>query len=137
MKSFTSGRYPPLAACCRLAVAALLSLHLSSPAIAPGTAAALGRALFFDVNLSATRTQSCATCHDPVAGFHDSRDNGVNGAASLGGDGRSLGDRNAPSVAYAAPAPAFHRDPDAHYRGGPSPGPRAGRVAHCPVLTNK
>ena len=26
----------------------------------------LGRALFFDVNLSQQRTQNCATCHDPA-----------------------------------------------------------------------
>ena len=28
-----------------------------------------GRALFFDVNLSQNRSQACATCHDPEAGF--------------------------------------------------------------------
>ncbi|MFY4765160.1 cytochrome c peroxidase, partial [Aliarcobacter butzleri] len=27
----------------------------------------LGRMLFFDVNLSKNRTQSCATCHNPNA----------------------------------------------------------------------
>lgn len=133
MKSLTGGRHPSLAACCRLAVAALLSLPLSLPAIASGTAADLGRALFFDVNLSAARTQSCATCHDPVAGFHDPRDNRVGGAASLGGDGRSLGDRNAPSVAYAAQTPAFHRDPDNHYRGGLFHDGRAADLAHQAV----
>lgn len=37
----------------------------------------LGRILFFDVNLSKNRTQSCATCHNPNAGFVDDRDNGV------------------------------------------------------------
>jgi len=29
----------------------------------------LGEALFFDVNLSKNRTQSCATCHDPAHGL--------------------------------------------------------------------
>lgn len=32
---------------------------------------ALGRKLFFDVELSADRTVSCATCHDPELGFTD------------------------------------------------------------------
>ena len=37
----------------------------------------LGKTLFFDVNLSKNRTQSCATCHNPEAGFIDDRENGV------------------------------------------------------------
>lgn len=78
----------------------------------------LGRALFFDVNLSQNRTQSCASCHDPAHAFADPRDNGTGGAASLGDDQRSLGDRNTPSAAYAAIAPVFHRDEEGHYRGG-------------------
>jgi cytochrome c peroxidase len=78
----------------------------------------LGRALFFDVNLSQQRTQSCATCHDPARAFTDWRDSGVGAAASLGDDGRSLGDRQAPSLAYAAQAPAFHKRADDSYAGG-------------------
>jgi len=98
--------------------AVLLGLSLSLPAAASTTRADLGRALFFDANLSAARTQSCASCHDPAAGFRDPRDNGVDGAASLGADGQSLGDRNTPSITYAAATPAFHRDADGEYRGG-------------------
>lgn len=78
----------------------------------------LGRALFFDVNLSLSRTQACGTCHDPARGFIDWRDNGVAGAASLGGDGLSLGDRNAPSAGYAALIPPFGRDADGEWTGG-------------------
>ena len=78
----------------------------------------LGRALFFDANLSATRTQSCATCHDPAHGFIDRRDNGVSGAVSLGSDGRARGDRNAPSAAYAALVPPLSRDRQGNYVGG-------------------
>ncbi|MDP6969448.1 MAG: cytochrome c peroxidase [Gammaproteobacteria bacterium] len=70
----------------------------------------LGRMLYFDVNLSQHRTQSCATCHDPAAGFVDSRDNGVKAMASLGDDQQSLGDRQAPTAAYAAFSPDFHFD---------------------------
>lgn len=77
-----------------------------------------GRALFFDPNLSLNRTQSCATCHDPAHAFVDSRDNGVKGAVSLGDDGRSLGDRNAPSLTYAALTPPLSRNSDDAYEGG-------------------
>ncbi len=68
----------------------------------------LGGQLFFDSILSKAQTQSCATCHNPDVGFIDDRDNGVSGAASLGDDGKSLGDRNAPSAAYAMFSPEFH-----------------------------
>lgn len=69
---------------------------------------ALGKVLFFDKNLSKNRTQSCATCHNPEAGFVDDRDNGVGAQASLGDDGHSLGDRQAPTAAYAMFSPEFH-----------------------------
>jgi cytochrome c peroxidase len=78
----------------------------------------LGRALFFDVNLSQNRTQSCGTCHDPARAFTDWRDSGVGAAASLGDDGHSLGDRQAPTVSYAALAPAFHQRDDGTWAGG-------------------
>lgn len=77
-----------------------------------------GRALFFDSNLSLNRTQSCATCHDPARAFVDTRDNGVKGAVSLGDDGRSLGDRNAPSLTYAALTPPLSRNAEGAYEGG-------------------
>ncbi|WP_281353989.1 cytochrome-c peroxidase [Mesorhizobium zhangyense] len=67
----------------------------------PAALAALGQALYFDPDLSANRTQSCATCHDPGRGFADPR--GL--AASLGDDGTSVGDRNAPTASYAALVP--------------------------------
>lgn len=70
----------------------------------------LGQMLFFDVNLSKNRTQSCATCHNPNAGFADDRDNGVKKMASLGDDGKSLGDRQAPTASYAKFSPTFHFD---------------------------
>ncbi|MFX4219205.1 cytochrome-c peroxidase [Aliarcobacter butzleri] len=79
----------------------------------------LGRILFFDVNLSKNRTQSCATCHNPNAGFVDDRDNGVKKMASLGDDGKSLGDRQAPTASYAKFSPIFHFDEKAKkYIGG-------------------
>ncbi len=69
---------------------------------------ALGEALFFDVNLSANRTQSCASCHDPDHAFVDIRETDAGRAFSLGDDGVSLGDRNAPTVMYAMQTPPFH-----------------------------
>ena len=90
-------------------VAALSALLIASgsgvaadPAETQKAKAELGKALFFDTNLSSTRSQSCATCHNPDFGFADPR-----GAASLGADGKSLGDRNAPTAAYAHLAPRF------------------------------
>lgn len=79
---------------------------------------ALGEALFFDVNLSQNRTQSCATCHDPAFGFVDPRETAAGRAVSLGDDGVSLGDRNAPTAAYARFSPAFGQLSDGRYRGG-------------------
>lgn len=78
----------------------------------------LGQMLYFDTNLSRNRTQSCATCHMPQQGFADSRPNAAAGAASLGDDGRSLGDRNAPSAAYARFSPLFHLNGQGEYVGG-------------------
>ena len=79
---------------------------------------AFGRALFFDEDLSFNRTQSCATCHNPETGFADPRDNGVAGAASMGDDGISIGDRNAPTASYAAFNPVFHITKDGKAVGG-------------------
>ncbi len=83
-----------------------------------GTREALGQALFFDVNLSRNRTQSCASCHAPTHGFVDNRDSPGGRAASLGDDGRSLGDRNAPTASYAAYSPPFRQRADGVYEGG-------------------
>ena len=83
------------------------------------TKEALGEALFFDVNLSKNRTQACATCHAPDAAFTDPRENeGAGSAVSRGDDGTSLGDRNTPTVSYAALAPAFHFDKENKPTGG-------------------
>ncbi|TYL48026.1 cytochrome-c peroxidase [Marinomonas sp. IMCC 4694] len=80
--------------------------------------ALLGAQLFFDVNLSKERNQSCGTCHDIANGFVDKREGTMFGAVSLGSDMRSMGNRNTPSAAYAAFSPAFHQMPNGEYRGG-------------------
>jgi len=57
-------------------------------------AATLGQALFFDARYSENGQISCATCHDPAAGFQDPRANTSEGLAFTG--------RAAPSVINAA-----------------------------------
>ncbi|MES2626919.1 MAG: cytochrome c peroxidase [Pseudomonadota bacterium] len=78
----------------------------------------LGQALFFDVNLSLDRTQSCATCHDPARAFVDWRESGVGAAASMGGDMHTIGDRNAPTISYASQIPVFQLNENNDYVGG-------------------
>jgi len=70
--------------------------------------AALGELIFTDTNLSLNRTQSCSTCHNPDNGWIDDRDNGINSSVSLGDDEISLGNRNSPTIAYAAFIPDFN-----------------------------
>lgn len=79
---------------------------------------ALGEALFFDTNLSKNRTQACASCHMPAAGFVDTRETAAGQAVSLGDDGESLGDRNTPTASYARFSPQFHRTAAGDYVGG-------------------
>ncbi|MET0065393.1 MAG: cytochrome c peroxidase [Candidatus Thiodiazotropha sp.] len=101
-------------------LAMLLPLGIIPAAAQPDleTIERLGEALFFDVDLSRNRSQSCATCHAPDTAFVDTRVNASGQAYSLGDDGRSLGDRNAPTASYAALTPAFHKNRDGDYVGG-------------------
>ena len=73
---------------------------------------ALGRRIFFDPTLSASGTQSCASCHDP--GHAYGPPNGL--SVQLGGiDGRMQGPRAAPSLRYLETLTAFsehHHDND-------------------------
>lgn len=91
---------------------------LSSPAAAFNQVEDLGKALYFDTNLSKNRTQSCSTCHSPESGFSDHRENASGKAFSLGDDGQSLGDRNAPTASYASVTPVFHMNKDGKFIGG-------------------
>ena len=97
---------------------ALLTILGSASATGDDELAVLGEALFFDTNLSLNRTQSCATCHNPALAFTDSRENASGRAVSLGDDGKSLGDRNTPSITYAMLIPDFGRDQTGVYAGG-------------------
>lgn len=82
------------------------------------TLEAFGAALFHDTNLSLNRTQSCATCHSAGAAFSDARTSGMDGAVSLGDDGKALGSRNSPTIMYALYSPPFHAISPGVYRGG-------------------
>ncbi len=89
-----------------------LPQHAPEPRDNPGTPAkiALGRLLFFDPILSATKDVACATCHHPAFGWTDGR------ATPIGIDGSGVGPgrivhqantrpllvRNTPSIVNAA-----------------------------------
>ena len=103
------------APCLLVGASLFFSCHVASAA---DEREALGAALFVDTNLSLNRNQSCSTCHDPTVAFSDGRDGDLGGAVSLGDDGLSLGDRNAPSLTYASLIPRFQRSEDGNYVGG-------------------
>jgi len=66
----------------------------------------LGRKIFFDENLSSNANQSCASCHNPVAGFADFNATQI-APVSAGSVVTSFGNRNAPTSAYASFSPDF------------------------------
>lgn len=101
-----------------LVTAGLLAASTCKAEPSDWTLERLGEALFFETSLSANRTQSCATCHDPEHAFTDPRETEVGRAVSLGDDGESLGDRNAPTLGYVALSPTFQRLENGHYAGG-------------------
>jgi cytochrome c peroxidase len=71
----------------------------------------LGKALFFDTNLSLNANQSCASCHDPAWGWTgpDSYTN-AHGAVYEGSISGAFGNRKPPSAAYATLSPIFYFD---------------------------
>lgn len=73
-----------------------------------GDIVSLGKAIFFDTNLSKPVGQSCASCHDPSAGFADPH---TDLPVSKGAVQSRFGNRNAPSAAYAMYSPPLHYDP--------------------------
>ncbi|MBM9530683.1 cytochrome C [Desulfoprunum benzoelyticum] len=71
----------------------------------------VGKKLFFDVNLSVNKKQSCASCHDPAAGF-TGPDPEINtaGAVEPGAIGERFGNRKPPSVTYTGESPNLSND---------------------------
>ena len=70
----------------------------------------LGEKLYHDKTLSKNRTMACATCHVIENAMVDPRETSRDFGASLGDDGVSIGDRSAPTAAYASFSPGFHFD---------------------------
>lgn len=75
---------------------------------------ALGKAIFFDRDLSVNGTQSCASCHAPEVGF-TGPDSSVNagGVIYQGALPKHFGNRKPPASAYAGDSPEFHFDAEA------------------------
>ena len=70
----------------------------------------LGELFYNAKSLSANGKMSCATCHDTEHAMIDSRVDTNSIGASESTDGAKLGDRNAPTAAYAMFSPRFHFD---------------------------
>src|SRR5262245_37752416 len=72
----------------------------------------VGRAIFFDKNLSLRRNQACVSCHDPAFGFTSPvlRVN-AHGAVVSGSVAGRFAIRKPASAAYAAQSPIFGYDP--------------------------
>jgi cytochrome c peroxidase len=71
----------------------------------------LGKALFFDTNLSQPRGEACAACHGPDVGYTgpDPRINAA-GAVYEGAVHGRFGNRKPPTAAYAGASPELHYD---------------------------
>jgi len=79
----------------------------------------LGKMLYFDTSLSTPAGQSCASCHEPAAGFAGSN-NGLPVSQGVLPQNR-FGNRNSPTAAYAAYSPDFGiitEDGETLYAGG-------------------
>ncbi len=79
----------------------------------------LGKAIFFDENLSLNTNQSCASCHGPAAGW-TGPDPIINAAGSVyeGSIPHAFGDRKPPSAAYATQSPILSVDKKGLFVGG-------------------
>ncbi len=99
----------------------LLSVVFGAAAVAgsPSSMEALGKAIFFDENLSINHNESCATCHGPDYGFTGPTDLiNAHGAVYEGSIAGRFGNRKPPSSAYAALSPILHLDRHGTWVGG-------------------
>lgn len=79
----------------------LTNSQASDPATIEEAMEKLGEQIFFDKNLSQPRTQSCASCHDPAAGFTSpSFFVNLTGGAEFGAVRKRAGNRKPPTATY-------------------------------------
>lgn len=80
----------------------------------------LGKAIFFDTDLSINQNQSCASCHGPEAGWTGPDSDIINAHGSVyeGSIAGRFGNRKPPSSAYATVSPIFHIDGKGLFVGG-------------------
>lgn len=90
------------------ALTLLLLAGLTASALALTDLEQLGKRLFFDPNLSDPPGQSCASCHDPSAGFADPDKHLPVSEGVIAG---RFGKRNTPTAAYAIYSRFFAPDP--------------------------
>ena len=92
-----------------LAVALVAGMLLAGHAVAGNLTPKeeLGSLLYFDEDLSQPNGQSCASCHEPSAGFADPD---VDLPVSQGVLSRRVGNRNSPASSYAMYAPIRYFD---------------------------
>jgi cytochrome c peroxidase len=79
----------------------------------------LGKAIFFDTNLSINRNEACAVCHGPMVGWTGPLA-GINahGAVYEGSIMGRFGNRKPPSAAYATLSPILNVDKKGLFTGG-------------------
>ncbi len=94
----------------------------------------LGKALFFDKQLSTPHGQACADCHAPSVGWTGPQP-GINkrGAVYPGAVHYRFGNRKPPSAAYATPTPILHLDNGNFVGGSFWDGRATGMVLGSPV----
>lgn len=109
--------FAPLLGVIVLALTASVGTVKADPILTPMEE--LGKALFFDRNLSIYHNQACAACHGPESGW-TGPDAAINahGAVYEGSIAGRFGDRKPPSVAYATQSPIFHMDKQGQFVGG-------------------
>lgn len=89
------------------AALAMTALPLAAQAGTLTAEQALGKALFFDTSLSKNGTQACGSCHAPSVAFTDPD---KSNPTSKGANPKLFGNRNTPTVSYAAYSPEFGFD---------------------------
>ncbi len=79
----------------------------------------LGKSIFFDTRLSINNNQSCASCHDPAAGWTGPI-SAINAAGAVyeGSIPGRFGNRKPPSSAYATLSPVLYFDKKGAFIGG-------------------